>query len=144
MVEPNENFVIFLTLFVLSFSLPEFLLLFGPKLLFILFMLLIAFQVLLSKIKLHMSAFLGHLQTITTFALSVLLVSLFFSHMSITNLSLGQGFVVFLAMAKLKRGIGVMILSLTIFISLVMLSFGNIATLSSSLTSVPPYLPLLS
>ena len=112
MVEPNENFVIFLTLFVLSFSLPEFLLLFGPKLLFILFMLLIAFQVLLSKIKLHMSAFLGHLQTITTFALSVLLVSLFFSHMSITNLSLGQGFVVFLAMAKLKRGIGVIILSL--------------------------------
>ena len=144
MVEPNENFVIFLTLFVLSFSLLEFLLLFGPKLLFILFMLLIAFQVLLSKIKLHMSAFLGHLQTITTFALSVLLVSFFFSHMSITNLSLGQGFVVFLAMAKLKRGIGVMILSLTIFISLVMLSFGNIASLSSSLTSVPPYLPLLS
>ena len=144
MVEPNENFVIFLTLFVLSFSLPEFLLLFGPKLLFMLFMLLIAFQVLLSKIKLHMSAFLGHLQTITTFALSVLLVSFFFSHMSITNLSLGQGFVVFLAMAKLKRGIGVMILSLTIFVSLVMLSFGNIASLSSSLTSVPPYLPLLS
>ena len=144
MVEPNENFVIFLTLFVLSFSLPEFLLLFGPKLLFILFMLLIAFQVLLSKIKLHMNAFLGHLQTITTFALSVLLVSFFFSHMSITNLSLGQGFVVFLAMAKLKRGIGVMILSLTIFVSLVMLSFGNIASLSSSLTSVPPYLPPLS
>ena len=58
-----------------------------------------------------MSAFLGHLQTITTFAPSILLVSLFFSHMSITNLSLGQGFVIFLAMAKLKRGIGVMILS---------------------------------
>ena len=144
MVEPNENFVIFLTLFVLSFSLPEFLLLFGPKLLFILFMLLIAFQVLLSKIKLHMSAFLGHLQTITTFALSVLLVSFFFSHMSMTNLSLGQGFVVFLAMAKLKRGIGVMILSLIVFISPAMLSFGNIASLLSSLTSVPPYLPLLS
>ena len=144
MVEPNENFVIFLTLFVLSFSLLEFLLLFGPKLLFILFILLIAFQVLLSKIKLHMSAFLGHLQTITTFALSVLLVSFFFSHMSITNLSLDQGFVVFLAMTKLKRGIGVMILSLTIFVSSAMLSFGNIASLSSSLTSVPPYLPLLS
>ena len=144
MVEPNENFVIFLTLFMLSFSLPEFLLLFGPKLLFMLFMLLIAFQVLLSKIKLHMSAFLDHLQTITTFALSVLLVSFFFSHMSITNLSLDQGFVVFLAMTKLKRGIGVMILSLTIFVSSAMLSFGNIASLSSSLTSVPPYLPLLS
>ena len=144
MVEPNENFVIFLTLFVLSFSLPEFLLLFGPKLLFILFMLLIAFQVLLSKIKLHMSAFLGHLQTITTFALSVLLVSFFFSHTSITNLSLGQGFVVFLAMVKLKRNIGVMILSHIVFVSSAMLSFGNIASLSSSLTSVPPYLPLLS
>ena len=102
------------------------------------------FQVLLSKIKLHMSAFLGHLQTITTFAASVLLVSFFFSHMSITNLSLGQGFVVFLAIAKLKRGIGVMILSLIIFVSPVMLSFRNITPLSSSLTSVPPYLPHLS
>ena len=144
MVEPNENFVIFLTLFVLFFSLPKFLLLFGVKLPFMLFMLLIAFQVLLSKIKLHMSTFLGHLQTITTFAPSILLVSFFFSHMSITNLSLGQGFVVFLAMAKLKKGIGVMILSLIIFISPAMLSFGNITSLSSSLTSVPPYLPPLS
>ena len=141
MVEPNENFVIFLTLFVLSFSLPKFLLLFGAKLLFMLFMLLISFQVLLSKIKLHMSAFLGHLQNITTFAPSVLLVSFFFSHMSITNLSFGQDFVVFLAMAKLKKGIGVMILSLIVFVSPAMLSSGNIAPLLSSLTSVPPYLP---
>ena len=144
MVEPNENFVIFLTLFVLSFSLPKFLLLFGAKLLFMLFMLLIAFQVLLSTIKLHMSTFLGHLQIITTFAPSVLLVPFFFSHISITNWSLGQDFVFFLAMVKLKRGIGVMILSLIIFMSPAMLSFGNIAPLSSSLTSVPPYLPLLS
>ena len=144
MVEPNENFIIFLTLFVLSFSLPKFLLLFGTKLLFMLFMLLIAFQVLLSKIKLHMNASLDHLQTITTFTPSVLLVSLFFSHMSITNLSLSQGFVVFLAMAKLKRGIDVMILFLIAFVSHAMLSFGNIASLSSSLTSVPLYLPPLS
>ena len=144
MVEPNENFVIFLTLFVLSFSLSKLLLLFGAKLLFMLFMLLITFQVLLSKIKLHMNAFLGHLQTITTFAPSILLVSFFFIHMSITNLSLGQGFVVFLAMAKLKRGIGVMIPSLIVFVSPTMLSFGNIASLSSSLTSEPPYLPPLS
>ena len=144
MVEPNENFVIILTLFVLSFSLPKFLLLFGAKLLFMLFILLITFQVLLSIIKLHMSAFLGHLQIITTFAPSVLLVLFFFNHMSITNLSLGQGFIVFLAMAKLKRGIGVMILLLIIFVSPAMLSFRNITPLSSSLTSVPPYLPLLS
>ena len=144
MVEPNENFAIFLTLFVLSFSLPKFLLLFGVKLLFMLFILLIAFQALLSKIKLHMIAFLGHFQTITTFTPSVPLVSFFFSHMSITNLSLGQGFVIFLAIAKLKRGIGVMILSLIIFVSPEMLSFGNNASLSSSLTSVPPYLPPLS
>ena len=68
--------------------------LFGVKLLFMLFMLLIAFQVLLSKIKLHMSTFSGHFQTITTFTPSILLVSFFFNHMSITNLSLGQGFVV--------------------------------------------------
>ena len=141
MVEPNENFVIFFTLFVLSFSLPKFLLLFGAKLLF---MLLITFQVLLSTIKLHMSAFLGHLQIIATFAPLVLIVSFFFSHMSITNLSLSQGFVVFLAMAKLKRGIGVMILSLIVFVSPAMLYFGNIAPLSSSLTFVSPYLPPLS
>ena len=63
--------------------------------------------------------------------------------MSITNLSLGQGFVVFLAMVKLKRGIGVMILSLIVFVSPAMLSFGNITPLLSSLTSVPPYLPPL-
>ena len=144
MVKSNENFVILLTLFVLSFSLPKFLLLFRAKLLFMLFMLLIAFQVLLSIIKLHMSAFLGHLQIITTFTPLVLIVSFFFSHMSITNLSLSQGFVVFLAMAKLKRGIGVMILSLIVFVSPAILSFRNIAPLSSSFTSVPPYLPSLS
>ena len=143
MVEPNENFVIFLTLFVFSFSLPKFLFLFRAKLLFMLFILLIAFRVLLSKIKLHMSAFLGHLQTITTFTPSVLLASFFFSHMSITNLSLGQDFVIFLAMAKLKRGIGVMILSLIVFVFPGMLSFGNIASLSSSLTFEPPFLPPL-
>ena len=144
MVESNKNFVIFLILFMLSFSLPKFLLLFRAKLLFMLFMLLIAFQVLLSTIKLHMSAFLGHLQTITTFAPSVLLVSFFFNHMNITNLSLDHGFVVFLAMAKLKRGISVMILSLIVFVSPAMLSFGNIDLLLSFLTSVPPYLPPLS
>ena len=143
MVKLNENFVIFLTLFVLSFSLSKFLLLFWAKLLFILVILLIAFWVLSSKIKLHMSTFLDHLQTITTFALSVLLVSFFFSHMGKTNLSLGLDFVIFLAMVKLKRGISVMILSLIIFVSPTMLFFGNIAPLSSSLTSVPPYLRLL-
>ena len=90
-----------------------------------------------------MSAFLGHLQTMTTFT-PILPISFFFSHMSITNLSLGQGFVVFLIIAKLKRGIGVMILSLIVFISLAIVSFGNITSLSSSLTSVPPYLPLMS
>ena len=73
-----------------------------------------------------------------------LLVSFFFSHMSITNLSLDQGFIVFLAIAKFKRGIGVMILSLIVFVSPAMLSFGKIAPLSSSLTSVPLYLPPLS
>ena len=50
-----------------------------------LFMLLIAFQALLSTIKLYMSVFLGHLQIITTFAPLVLLVSFFFNHMSITK-----------------------------------------------------------
>ena len=143
MVEPNENFVIFLTLFVFSFSLPKLLLLFRTKILFMLFILLITFRVLLSKIKLHMNAFLGHLQTITTFAPSVLLVSFFLSHMSITNLSLDQDFVVFFAMEKLKKGVSVMILSLIVFVFPTTLSFGIIASLSSFLTSVPPYLPPL-
>ena len=141
MVGPNENFVIFLTLFVLSFFLPKFLLLFGTKPLFMLFILLIAFLILSSKIKLHMSAFLGHLQNISTFVPLVLPVSFFFSHMSITDLSLNLGFAIFLVIVKLERGTGVMILSLTVFVSLTMLSFRNTVTLSSSFTSVPPYLP---
>ena len=86
----------------------------------------------------------GPLQTITTFTPSVLPVSFFFSRMSITNLSLGLDFVVFLAIEKLKRCISVMTLSLIVFVSPTMLSFGNITPLSSSLTSVPPYLPPLS
>ncbi|RVX07849.1 Retrovirus-related Pol polyprotein from transposon RE1 [Vitis vinifera] len=44
MVEPKENFVIFLTLFVLYFFLPKFLSHFGVKLVFMLFMQLTAFQ----------------------------------------------------------------------------------------------------
>ena len=47
-------------------------------------------------------------------------------------------------MAKIKRGIGVMILSLIVFISPAMLSFGNITPLLSSLTFLPLYLPSLS
>ena len=143
MVKLNKNFVIFLILFALSFFLPKFLLIFRMKLLF---MLLIIFLILSSKIKLHISAFLGHLQNITTFAPLVFLVLFFFNHMNITNLnlSLGLNFVVFLVMMKLKRGISVMILSLIVLISFAMLSFGDIAPLSSSLTSVPPYLRPLS
>ena len=102
MVDPNENFIIFLTLFVLSFFLPKFLLLFGTKPLFMLFILLIAFLILSSKIKLHMSTFLGHLQNISTFAPLVLPVSFFFSHMSITDLSLNLGFAIFLVMWNSK------------------------------------------
>ena len=103
MVKPKENFVIFLTLFVLSFSLSKLLLLFGAKLLFMLFMLLIAFPVLSSKIKLHMRAFLGHLQTITTFALSALPVSFFFSRMSIQNLPWSR-LCCFLGYGKTQKG----------------------------------------
>ena len=146
MVKLNKNFVIFLILFALSFFLPKFLLIFRMKLLFMLFMLLIIFLILSSKIKLHISAFLGHLQNITTFAPLVFLVLFFFNHMNITNLnlSLGLNFVVFLVMMKLKRGISVMVLSLIVLISFAMLSFGDIAPLSSSLTSIPPYLRPLS
>ena len=143
MVEPNENFVIFLTLFVLSFSLPKFLLLFGAKLLFMLFMLLIVFQVMFQNQTPYKHLF-GSPPDYHHFTPSILPISFFFSHISITNLSLDQGFAVFLAMVKLKRVIGVMILSLIVFVSLAMLYFGNIASLSSSLTSVPPYLPPLS
>ena len=135
MVEPKENFVIFLTLFVLFFFLPKFLPHLGVKLLF---MLLIAFQALSSIIRLHMSIFLGHPLTIITFALLDLHVSFFFSFMSTTNLSLDLDFVISLVMEKLKKGIDVMILSLTVFMFLIMLYFGNIACLLNSLTFVLP------
>ena len=79
MVELKENFVIFLTLFVLFFFLPKFLPHFGVKLLFMLFMRLIAFQALSSIIRLRMSDFLGHPLTIITFAPLDLLVSFFFN-----------------------------------------------------------------
>ena len=125
MVEPKENFVIFLTLFVLFFFLPKFLPHFGVKLLFMPFMQLTAFQVLSSIIRLRMNVSLGHPLTIITFAHSDLPVSFFFNLMSTTNLSLDLDFVVSLVMAKLKRGIGVMILSPIIFMFLIMLSFGN-------------------
>ena len=143
MVKPKENFVIFLTLFVLFFFLPKFLPLFGVKLLLMLFMRLIAFQALSSIIRFRMSISLGHFLTINTFDILDLLVSFFFSLMNTTNLSLNLDFVVSLVMVKLKKGIGVIILSLIVFISPAMLSFGNIASLSSSLTSVPLYLPPL-
>ena len=138
MVEPKEKFVIFLTVFVLFFFLPKFLPLFGMKLLLMLFMRLIAFQVLSSIIRLRMSVSLGQLLTIITFDLLDLLVSFFFSLMNTTNLSLDLDFVVSLVMAKLKKGIGVMILSLIVFVFLVMLSFGNTDYLLNSLTFVLP------
>ena len=138
MVEPKENFVIFLTLFVLFFFLPKFLLHFGVKLLFMLFMRLIAFQGLSSIIRLCMSVFLGYPLTIITFAPLDLLVSFFFNLISTTNLSLDLDFVVSLVMEKLKKGIGVMILSLIVFVFLVMLSFGNTDCLLNSLTFILP------
>ena len=138
MVELKENFIIFLTLFVLFFFLPKFLPHFGVKLLFMLFMRLIAFQALSSIIRLRISVFLGHPLTIITFAPLDLLISFFFSLMSITNLSLDLDFVVSLVMVKLKKGISVIILSLIDFVFLVMLSFGNIDYLLNSLTFVLP------
>ena len=138
MVEPKEKFVIFLTLFVLFFFLPKFLPLFGVKLLLMLFMRLIAFQALSSIIKLRMSVSLGHLLIIITFDPLDLLVSFFFSLMNTTNLSLDLDFVVSLVMAKLKKSIGVMILSLIVFVFLVILSFGNTNYLLNSLTFVLP------
>ena len=138
MVEPKENFVIFLTMFVLFFFLPKFLPLFGVKLLLMLFMRLIAFQALSSIIRLRMSVSLGHLLNIITFDLLDLLVSFFFSLMNTTNLSLDLDYVVSLVMTKLKKGIGIMILSLIIFVFLIMLSFGNTDYLLNSLTFVLP------
>ena len=85
-----------------------------------------------------MSVSLGHLLTIITFDLLDLLVSFFFSLMNTTNLSLNLDFVISLVMAKLKKGIGVMILSLIVFVFLVMLSFWNTDYLLISLTFVLP------
>ena len=138
MVEPKENSVIFLTLFVLFFFLPKFLPHFGVKLLFMLFMRLIAFQALSSIIRLHMSVCLGHPLTIITFAPLDLPVLFFFNLMSTTNLSLDLDFVVFLVMAKLKKDIGVMILSLIVIVFLVILSFRNTNCLLNFLNFVLP------
>ena len=138
MVELKENFLIFLTLFVLFVFLPKFLPHFGVKLLFMLFMRLIAFQALSSIIRRCMSVSLGHPLTIITFAALDLLVLFFFNLISTTNLSLDLDFVVSLVMAKLKKRIGVMSLSLIVFVFLVMLSFGNIDCLLNSLTFVLP------
>ena len=138
MVEPRENFVILLTLFMPFFFLPKFLPHFGVKLLFMLFIRLIAFQALSSIIKLHISVSLGHPLTIITFTPLDLLVSFFFSLMSTTNLSLDLDFVVSLVMAKLKKSIGIMILSPIVFVFLVMLSFGNTDCLLNFLTFVLP------
>ena len=55
--------------------------------------------------------------------------------MSTTNLSLNLDFVVSLAMAKLKKDIGVMILSLIVFVSPAMLSF---APLDDHAQDIPP------
>ena len=134
----ERKYVIFLTLFMLFLFLPKFLPLFGVKLLLMLFMQLIAFQALSSIIRLRISVSLGHLLTIITFDLLDLLVSFFFSLMNTTNLSLNLDFVVSLVMAKLKKGIGVMILSLIVFVFLVMLSFGNTDYLLNFLTSILP------
>ena len=76
--------------------------------------------------------------TTITFAPLDLLVSLFFNLMNTTNLSIDLDFVVSLVMAKLKKGIGVMILSLIVFVFLITLSFGNTDCLLNSLTSVLP------
>ena len=138
MVESKENFVIFLTLFMLFLFLPKFLALFRVKLLLMLFMRLIAFQVSSSIIRLRISVSLGHLLTIITFDLLDLLVSFFFNFMNTTNLGLDLDFVVSLVMANLKKGIGVMILSLIVFVFLVMLSFRNTDYLLNSLTFVLP------
>ena len=85
-----------------------------------------------------MSVSLGHPLTIITFVPLDLLVSFFFSLISTTNLSLDLDFVISLVMDKLKKGIGVMILSLIVFVFLVMLSFGNTDYLLNSLTFVLP------
>ena len=144
MVEPNENFVIFLTQFMLSFSLPKFLLLFWGE---------IALHVV-HAIN-HISCLVIQNQTpykclfgspldyhhLCSFDSACFILLQPHKH---NKLELDQGFVVFLATAKLKRSISVMIMSLIVFVSPSMLSFGNIASLSSSLTSVPPYLPPLS
>ena len=53
-------------------------------------------------------------------------------------MSLDLNFVVSLIMAKLKKGIGVMIMSFIVFIFLVMLSFGNTNCLLNFLTFVLP------
>ena len=144
MVESNENFVIFLTLFVLSFSLPKFLFFFGAKLLFMLFMLLIAFQVLLSKIKLQYERLFGsspdyhHLRSFG-FACFVLLQP--HEH---NKLEPRSRFCCFLGYGETQKGYRCYDpVSHHLRVSH-NVAFGNIALLLSFLTFIPPYLPPLS
>ena len=129
----------------LSFSLPKFILLFGAKLLFMLFMLLIAFPVLSSKIKLHMSTFFGsppeyHQLHSFGFAYFVLLQSHEYN-----KLKLRSRLCCFLGYGETQKGYRCYdLVSHHLLISPAMLSFGNITPLLSSLTFVPLYLPLLS
>ncbi|RVW75057.1 Retrovirus-related Pol polyprotein from transposon RE2 [Vitis vinifera] len=103
MVEPKENFVIFLTLFVLYFFLPKFLSHFGVKLVFMLFMQINRIPSDVIHNQTPYERLFGSPLTIITFAPLDLLVSFFFSLMSTTNLSLDLDSVVSLVMAKLKR-----------------------------------------
>ncbi|RVW18805.1 Retrovirus-related Pol polyprotein from transposon RE1 [Vitis vinifera] len=107
------------------------------RLVFMLFMQLTAFQVLSSIIRLRNERSLGHPLTIITFAHLDLLVSFFFSLMSTTNLSLDLDSVVSLVMAKLKRGIGVMILSIIVFVFLMSLLFLSTNTFDPPLDFSP-------
>ena len=145
-VVQNENIVSFLMLSAPFSFLPLFLSTFGVRPHSLLCTPLIVFLHQLHIIIHHLSFFMVKLLTIPPFGFLVVLALSLFLLMNEQNSNLVLVSVVSLVMVCLKRGFAAMILFLIAFVSLVMLSFGNIVlsrVFSSFLHLLPQSLPFL-
>ena len=149
MVLQNENIVTFLMLSTPFSFLPLFLSTFGVRLHSLLYTPLIVFLHQLHTTNHHSSFSMVKLLT-TLFEFLVVLVLSLFLLMNEKSSSLVLVSIVSLVMVYFKRGFAAMIPFLTAFVSLVMLSFGNIVlsqVFSSYLRPLPqslPFLPIFS
>ena len=146
MVVQNENIVTFLMLSAPFSFLPLFLSAFGVRPHSLLCTPLIVFLHQLHIINHHLSFFMVKFLTIPLFGFLVVLALSLFLLMNEQSSSLVLISIVSLVMMCLKRGFAAMIPYLIAFVSLVMLSFGNIVLLrvfSSFLHLLPQSLPFL-